>query len=139
MPNCLECDLSHRPSQSTIALSLQGLLWSLFALIKGWTQVAPYQQHEFWNCFWRFSYPTHPQICLSASIRLYQGPPCPQSQSSLSSTKRKQSSTLSVTQPVRHSLPAGPILVPGSHTFGQSLYLNYGISMLYANFCCIQS
>ena len=46
-------------------------------------------------------------------IEFYHGPPCPQFQSSLSSTKRKQSSTLSVTEPVHHSLPAGPVLAPG--------------------------
>ena len=48
-------------------------------------------------------------------IEFYHGPPCPQFQSSLSSTKRKQSSTLSVTEPVHHSLPAGPVLAPGSN------------------------
>ena len=51
-------------------------------------------------------------------IEFYHGPPCPQFQSSLSSIKRKQSSTLSVTEPVHHSLPAGPVLVPGSHALG---------------------
>ena len=49
-------------------------------------------------------------------IEFYHGPPCSQFQSSLSSTRRKQSSTLSVTEPVHHPLPAGPVLVPGSHT-----------------------
>ena len=48
-------------------------------------------------------------------IEFYHGPPCPQFHSSLSSTKRKQSSTLSVTEPVHHSLPAGPVLAPGSN------------------------
>ena len=48
-------------------------------------------------------------------IEFYHGPPCPQFQSSLSSTKRKQSSTLSVTEPIHHSLPAGPVLAPGSN------------------------
>lgn len=51
-------------------------------------------------------------------IEFYHGPPCSQPPSSLSSTRRKQSSTLSVAEPVHHSLPAGPILVPGSHALG---------------------
>ena len=53
-------------------------------------------------------------------IEFYHGSPCPQFQSSLSSTKRKQSSTLSVTEPIHHSLPAGPILTPGSHALAFS-------------------
>lgn len=49
-------------------------------------------------------------------IEFYHGPPCPQFQSSLSSTRKKQSSTLSVTEPVHRPLPPGPIFAPGSHT-----------------------
>ena len=48
-------------------------------------------------------------------IEFYHDPSFPQFQSSVSSIRRQQSSTLSVTEPIHHSLSAGPVLVPGPH------------------------
>ena len=111
---------NHRPNQPTIALSLQGLLWSLCCSHKRLNTSRALPTARILELFLTpFLSSSYSDMFVSLNqIEFYHGPPCSQFQSSVSSTRRQQSSTLSVTEPVHHSLPAGPVLVPESHTLG---------------------
>lgn len=104
-------------NQATIVPSLQGLLWSSYCSYKrlSTSPALPIVQFlELFLTLFLSSLSSNMFVSLD-QIEFYHGPPCPQFQSSLSSTKRKQSSTLSVTEPVHHSFPAGPVPAPGSN------------------------